>query len=133
MYKAVFLPLSFAALCFITGILVAITFHPLLLTIFIIGSVIFLADARGRYRDWLYLSIYWKENPSRKQRELKFKYYGRTACGRQVVIAVYPYLGKQYYKERGYRWYHLLPDNSFSRSSPFFQKQFWINLIKGQR
>ncbi|TIQ65438.1 MAG: hypothetical protein E5X41_14850 [Mesorhizobium sp.] len=41
--------------------------------------------------------------------------------GRQIV--------KLYYKALGYRWWHVTPDGTFSRQSPFLKVNFWASVV----
>jgi hypothetical protein len=34
---------------------------------------------------------------------------------------------KLYFKNQGYRWYHVLPDFLFHQPYYLFQKSFWLN------
>src|SRR5690606_13078937 len=35
--------------------------------------------------------------------------------------------------DRGYRWYHFLPDGSLRRNSPLLQVNFWTDLVGMKR
>ncbi len=101
-------------------------------------------DVHGRYRDyrWLWDASAWSTWEASQRETLagswieeavvstsNFVYFGRSFCGRQVVCAVDPTC-RDDYLDRGYRWYHLLPDG-FPRVLK--KKQFWINMVKGHR
>lgn len=81
-----------------------------------------LMDARGRYRDYKYLSSFSYVNLR------LIDYYGRSYCGRNVVNTVSPHRG--YYRAKGYRWYHFLPDGF---PSVITKGNFWRNMFKGHR
>jgi hypothetical protein len=82
-----------------------------------------LLDARGRYRDYKYLARFtWL--PARI-----IEYYGRSYCGRHVVVTLFPVYGF-YYRQVGYKWWHFLPDD-FPQS--IMHRRFWRNLFSGQR
>lgn len=40
------------------------------------------------------------------------------------------YVGRQF-AQMGYRWYHIFPDRTFTRESPFLKPKFWRSLIGG--
>lgn len=63
-----------------------------------------LMDARGRYKDYQYLSQF----PYITHRLSRF--YGKSYCGRSVILAIQP-SRYRYYRKHGYRWYYFLPDN----------------------
>lgn len=104
-------------------------------------ALIFLADFAGRSEDFMsrfYENIYGDNPVSEKVAKL----YGRTWCGRTVILATFNHVSlqdfphvmtvKKFYRNRlGYRWYHILPDGTFSRNSPFFRLKFWRNLWRG--
>ncbi len=82
-----------------------------------------LADAYGRYKDFRYLSDYDSDMVSTRMGV----YYGRSHCGRAMVIAIDP-SWRFDYRDFGYRWYHLLPDNFFS---VIRNPRFYKNLVMG--
>ncbi len=55
-----------------------------------------------------------------------------TWCGRTVMSEVCP-PAKWFYKQQGYRWYHLFPDNFFSNNCPMLKGAFWVSLFKGHK
>lgn len=110
--RAVAAPLTVAAI----GLaLLLYTYFGLLLLFF--G----LADAHGRYRDFIYLSR--REYISTRLAV----FYGRSYCGRRVVTAISPRLAEGFYLQ-GYRWYHLLPEG-FPKI--FLNPRFWVTLVRG--
>lgn len=36
------------------------------------------------------------------------------------------------YHAMGYRWYHIFPNGTFTRNSPFLNPKFWVTLWKGR-
>lgn len=113
-FRAILAPLSLAAF----GLLLFLyTWLGLLLLAF--G----LADAYGRYRDYRYLTSYFTDKVS----DRLGIYHGRSFCGRQMVIAIEP-AWREDYHERGYRWYHILPDDFFNAVR---RPRFYKNLFLG--
>lgn len=50
-----------------------------------------------------------------------------TRCGRNVLIAADPNPAevKAYLRKLGYRWWHIAPDNTFTRNSPLLTLKFY--------
>jgi len=60
------------------------------------------------------------------------KPFASARCQRDAVIAAAEELGleklcKQYFRDQGYRWYHILPEFLFYKPSYLFKKAFWLN------
>lgn len=84
-------------------------------------------DARSRFQDY------------KKAKDLFFKngfkprianLFIHSKCQRDSVIVAAQDLGfacqlNRYYHEKGYRWYHILPDITFKRPSLFFTQRYW--------
>lgn len=54
--------------------------------------------------------------------------YKGSFCSRNVVTTVFP-SAKGYYRNAGYRWYHIFPDGTFTKKSTLFKLSFWKELI----
>lgn len=98
--------------------------------------IIFLIDVTGRTRSYRKLESF-KSVMKSCSRIDSIPYfprmwdaYGKSFCGRNVVIAVFP-LASWYYYNQGYRWYHLFPDGTFRMNSTLLKPAFWRNLLKG--
>lgn len=88
--------------------------------VFILLSIVMVFDTIARYKD--YKAIVACTNP---QKELVMVRYCRTSwCTRTAAMAASPE-AKVYYRARGYKWYHLLPDNFFKRAMTL---RFWTSL-----
>lgn len=126
-WRAVRLPLGLALLASFWTVFFAALGHFVPGAFCFVAVIVFWFDAMGRQRDLKYLL-----RISPKVRRHLYGRYAGTACGRQVMIAVEP---RAYwaYHDAGYRWYHILPDQAFSRNSPFLKRNFWRQLFSGQR
>lgn len=115
---AIWLPSCFAALC---SLLVLYS------TFFIIPAIFGIADARARYKDFLFItSCKSYDNGSFYLRTLQK--YKHSACQRYAAIAAIPG-AMSTYRRMGYKWYHLLPDGTFSRNSPYLKLKFYKTLL----
>jgi hypothetical protein len=62
----------------------------------------------------------------------KLSWCQRTALRWAATDALGPNGGqivKLWYKALGYKWWHVLPDGTFSRQSPFLKWSFWSSLV----
>ncbi|MGE0266081.1 MAG: hypothetical protein AB7V06_25655 [Candidatus Obscuribacterales bacterium] len=135
--RAVWPPLILWMASFLTLLILPLGWWSLPIAV---TSVIFYIDLCGRTEDYENLrETAWMDGGHCKNRKFADR-YGRTFCGRTVFSAVYPRvmgpLGwidtKAYYRYyKGYRWYHILPDGTFSKDSPFLKWNFWRNLSRG--
>lgn len=117
MIRAIWLPGLFLGLS-----VVAALFH----WVFWLAVIVFLADVYGRLQDYNDL-----RSLSSQKRRMYLHLYAKTACGRQVMIAVEGKFARGYFRMLGYRPYHLLPDKTFSKHSPFIRLAFWMGLATG--
>ena len=97
--------------------------------LFLIISLIFLLDVMGRYQDYVKLTRIYESNPT--VTKSLWNMFSYTRCSREVMIAVDPE-AKNFYSLLGYKWYHFLPDNTFSKSSPFLDLKTVANLSKSR-
>ena len=52
-----------------------------------------------------------------------------SQCQRNACIAAEP-AAKQYYYDLGYRWYHFLPDGTFTiKNNPYLSIKFYKELL----
>ena len=54
-----------------------------------------------------------------------------SACQRMAVIAAAPNPKevRKHFKDMGYRWYHIVPDGTFTRKSPYLSMSFYLGLL----
>lgn len=129
MYKAVYPPL----LCFCISLVLVLVSHFTITNTFLsVGflflALIFIVDLKGRVNDYVHLI----DKPAEYFTNRVLDRYGRSWCGRTVVTGTHP-PAKVYFHAKGYRWYHILPDKTFSLASPFLRPSFWCNLFCGHR
>lgn len=125
-------PLTFGTI----GLLMAYNIHWLLYLI----PIIAVCDLFGRHRDYLnirkMLASYNTDSVSFVQRAVLMM-YRRSYCSRWACICAFCSLGIgdvaiEFYKKKGYRWYHIFPDYTFTRHSPFLKLSFYVILFTGR-
>jgi len=119
--KAVALPFVFTAVV----CTMAILYYTLLWIVVLFG----LGDVYARYKDYKRL----KKCSHISLKEIKMM--ARSNCQRNACKAVCKE-AKQIYKDMGYRWYHILPDGTWSiRNNIYLKVSFYKNLlgIKGTK
>lgn len=121
-FRALWLP---SGLSILMGSL-ALFFAGSFLSVFpLVAFVVFCFDTRGRYQDYK-----WLRSLEYRRRVVLFGLFMRTACGREVMKAVEPD-SRYAYHDHGYRWYHLLPDGTFTKKSPLLTETFWRGFFSG--
>lgn len=101
------------------------------------GVLILIFDVWARWRDYRRVSRNLMRDPELLHRHLPR--YKRSWCQRTVLHwAAYRALGKrgreyvrEHYSAMGYRWFHIFPDRTFTRESPFLRPSFWRSLVGG--
>lgn len=100
-----------------------------------IGAAILVLDAWGRKVDFRHAVRHLSagRSPERVAGTYQFSWCGRVAClaaarevGAEKARAV-----EDYYRTGGYRWWHVFPDNTFTRNSPFLSLRFWRITLGG--
>lgn len=102
-----------------------------------IGLGIMILDISARMRDFGKVVDNLSREPTLLPRHISR--YKRSWCQRTVLHwAAYSALGedgRQYVRNQfalmGYRWFHIFPDKTFTRESPFINPNFWRNLFGG--
>lgn len=90
----------------------------------VILTVIMVIDIYGRGK--CYLRLYSKPHVAYNTKI--WDYYGTSFCGRNVIKSVCIYDVKEYYYKKGYRWYHLFPDGTFTKRMTLFRLSFWKSI-----
>ncbi len=114
-FLAIWLPMSFTI---VTGWFSTHIIYFLVLTVFGVFDVI------ARLREYLRF----RGSDSTKVLE-KMRH---SACQRNAIIAALKdkKIAKNYYKSLGYRWYHFLPDGTFSiKNNCYLKLSFYLNLM----
>ena len=101
------------------------------------GLAILVFDLRGRRIDFRTAKIHIENgrSPSRVAKTYQFSWCGRVACQHAAWAASDEKGGEveRYYRECGYRWYHIFPDKTFTLQSPFLSARFWEATLTGNR
>ncbi len=102
------------------------------------GSAILAFDIRGRMIDYRHAHRHFSlgRDPVRVAKNYQMSWCGRVACEKAAVSAgAEPGDAvKKYYRDSGYRWFHIFPDNTFSLQSPFLSLRFWeVTLLGNNR
>jgi hypothetical protein len=109
----------------------------ILATLLVAGAAILLFDIRGRGRDYRAVREFVSsgKDPALIAHTYRFSWCGRVACeaaardtSSSAAAAV-----RRYYRMAGYRWFHVFPDNTFTRRSPFLSPKFWSVTVFGNR
>jgi hypothetical protein len=103
--------------------------HLGLFIVFFLVCVVGLADMMGRAADYRYLRRGCAHEGTHWLHVKEVNYYGRSFCGRQVILAIEPGW-RHYYLSCGYRWWHILP---VGFPAVVFNPRFWRNLVMGHR
>ena len=84
-------------------------------------------DARSRFQDYKKAKdLFFKNGFNPKIANL----FIHSKCQRDAALVAAGDLGvgpdlKRYYKKKGYRWYHILPDFTFKRPGIYFTITYW--------
>lgn len=106
-----------------------------LMVIMTIACVIMLFDVQARMKDFQYalMHIAAGRRPDRIAHILRASWCCRVAC----IAAAEAADGRsgekvrEFYQHAGYRWYHVFPDGTFTRETPFRYLQFWKVTLLG--
>lgn len=90
-------------------------------------AVLWLMDTAARASNYRELMASYNEATMHRV----LKEYERARCGREVARAVYGDTAYWFYYVRGYRWWHLLPDHTFTKHSPFLRLSFYRGALFG--
>ena len=145
LFRATWLPTLFT---FCMWVATLITWGTMWSLVFIVATLLGMADVRARVRDYvtakaqlgccrirgpIWTPSYYYVVDHKKVRAFLYRY--RTSrCQRNAAsCAAYDVglgnLGREYFYELGYRWYHVLPDGTFSKKCPYFRITFYRNLL----
>ena len=100
-----------------------------------IGAFILVLDAWGRKVDFRHAVRHLSagRSPERVAGTYQFSWCGRVAClaAAREVGPDKAWAVEDYYRTGGYRWWHVFPDNTFTRNSPFLTLRFWRITLGG--
>lgn len=142
-FKATWLPTTLCVLFFALAIC---TFGTWFGFLFSLAGILSLIDSQGRCKDYeraLYLLSCTKTIKQAGEAgtpKLLNKYarailrrHRVSRCQRNAACcaakdAGFGSQGREYYYKEGYRWYHLLPEDTFTSRCPYFTIKFYRNL-----
>lgn len=101
------------------------------LSIGILLGLVFFFDALNRHHEYKQLP----QLLSKCSEEDILRKYRHSWCTREMVKAYLASLSREKYNHAylhyrnfyGIKWYHIFPQNTFSRNSVFLKKKFWKN------
>ncbi|MCF6322652.1 MAG: hypothetical protein L3J32_12930 [Rhizobiaceae bacterium] len=112
----------------------------------VVGFAILIGDTFGRSRD--YLNARRRFGEARDEIEVYevVRRFRRAWCARVACQAAWKRAGvkeagkfgmateyvKDTYFKLGYRYWHIFPDGTFTRNSPFLKIAFWVHLFTGK-
>ncbi len=106
-------------------------FKSLILIVFISLPIFAQLDARSRFQNYKLVKDYlWQYGFEPRI----IKLFIRSRCQRDAVLTAASELGMQtqcktFFKNQGYKWYHLFPDKIFSKPGFLFTKHFWSQTL----
>lgn len=106
-----------------------------LVAVFLFGAFILLLDAKARFGEFKKAHREFSGSPLPCVGRISYiAHQHRTSwCSRTAITWAARLSGDQiaaetvtdYYRYLGYRWWHLTPDHTFTRNSPFLKVSFW--------
>lgn len=143
---AIWPPLVLMALAAIVGLIGAWLGIKTLVILAVVGIAILIGDCFGRSKD--YLSAHRRFIEARDENEslevvrrFRRAWCARVACNaawkRTLTEMPHEFAIEQdfvevHYFRLGYRWYHVFPDGTFTKNSPFLKIAFWVHLFTGK-
>ncbi|MGI9401515.1 MAG: hypothetical protein ACR2O0_09695 [Rhizobiaceae bacterium] len=134
-FQAYWPPLALFAVDFV--VLLAAVYFSIwwVAAIMAIACIIMLFDVQARMKDYNFAlgHISAGRKPDRVAGILRMSWCCRMAC----VAAADTFDGKsgtkvrEYYRDQGYRWYHIFPDGTFTLETPFRYLSFWKVTLLG--
>ena len=143
---AIWPPLALMALAAMIGLISAWFGIKSLAGLAILGIFILIGDCFGRSKDYLnarrrFLEARDEEESLEVVRRFRRAWCARVACRaawkRTLEEAPHETLipadfVEQSYERLGYRWFHVFPDGTFTKNSPFLKIAFWVHLFTGK-
>ena len=95
-----------------------------------IGSLLFFTDAFNRFKGFKRTVKRIREGSHSHESILHIN--RKAWCTRESTIAAFKVVskknykkGRKYYKKMGYRAWHIFPENTFTKKSPWMKKKFY--------
>ncbi len=143
---AIWPPLLLMALAASIGLISAWFDIKSLVILAIIGIAILIGDCFGRSKDYLNAKRRFIEARDHAENLEVVRRFRRAWCARVACNAAWKttrksdrheqqfpenFVEKAYFSI-GYRWWHIFPDGTFTRHSPFLKVAFWVHLFTGK-
>ncbi len=139
---AIWPPLLLLALAATVGSLAVWFGIKTFMVLAIVGAAILIGDLFGRSKDYLNARRRFVEARSVDENYEVVRRFRRAWCARVACNAAWKRerhksdlpadFVKNLYHELGYRWWHIFPDLTFTRHSPFIKTAFWVHLFTGK-
>lgn len=143
---AIWPPLLLMALAATIGLVSAWFDIKSLVVLAIAGIAILVGDCFGRSKDYLNAKRRFVEARDRTESLEVVRRFRRAWCARVACNAAWKRTHnierhehelpenfvEDAYFDIGYRWWHIFPDGTFTRHSPFLKVAFWIHLFTGK-
>jgi hypothetical protein len=139
---AIWPPLVLLALAALIGLFSA-SFGIMSLTVLaVVGIGILIGDCFGRSKDYLNARRRFIEARDEFESIEVVRRFRRAWCARVACNAAWKreYLElempqnyvSESYARMGYQWWHIFPDGTFTKNSPFLKIAFWVHLFTGK-
>lgn len=143
---AIWPPILLMVLAAFVGLISAWFGIKTLVVLAILGIAILVGDCFGRSKDYLNAQRRFIEARDEAESLEVVRRFRRAWCARVACNAAWkrtnvqaphdPAIEEHFvainYFRLGYRWYHIFPDGTFTRNSPFIKSAFWIHLFTGK-
>ncbi len=143
---AIWPPILLMALAAVIGLASAWFGIKTLVVLAVIAIGVLVGDCFGRSKDYLNAQRRFIEARDEVESLEVVRRFRRAWCARVACNAAWKRTLKQQpheneisenfvqksYLRLGYRWYHIFPDGTFTRNSPFIKSAFWIHLFTGK-
>jgi len=142
-FDAIWLPLLLLSLATLVGLASAWLESYVLMGLAAIGFAISTGDCFGRSKDYLNARRRFADARDELETYEVVRRFRRAWCARVACSAAWKrerscqrggskrYVDDTYY-ELGYRWWHIFPDGTFTKNSPFLKTAFWVHLFTGK-
>ena len=94
-----------------------------------LGALIFIWDTFNRFTEY---KIILRKIRKKKYTTSVLKLFNKSWCQREMIKGAYRTISewqykkaKIYYKEQGFRWYHIFPTGTFQKKSIWLKSKFW--------
>ena len=139
---AIWPPLVLMALAISIGSISAWFGIKSLMVLATIAIAILIGDVFGRSKDYFNARMRFGKARDEADRYEVVRRFRRAWCARVACQAAWKRdfvdstqpkeFVSQIFHDLGYRWWHIFPDLTFTRHSPFIKTAFWVHLFTGK-